>query len=258
MKNIAVINAIELSAPALRPLPGGASAFERSLLFARGLPGVQDVALLVSAPLPPGAGDIGAARVIQRESWSTADLLSALADAAEGHDDVFYFFGDCPLLDPGLAARMHENHRRYFADYTFADGFPVGLAPEILRRETAARLRTLAGDGADARRRPDRESLFTVIRRDINSFDIETELSPVDLRMLRATLCADSERNFLLLSRVMQRGGNDAESACPGAPAGTRDPSHPAGMVSRAGRRALPPGLLVLPLSGFRRGSACA
>lgn len=212
MKNIAVINAIGLAAPALRPLGGGAGAFERALRFARGLPGVQETVVLTSMPLPGATGS--AVRTVQRPAWSVVDLLGALSSASQGCDDVFYFFGDCGLLDAGLASRMHANHRRYFADYTFADGYPFGLAPEILRAETAPRLVQLAGSGADAKRPPDRETLFTVIRKDINSFDVETELSPVDLRMMRAMLCAASERDFLLLQRVVERGGTDAESAC--------------------------------------------
>jgi spiro-SPASM protein len=213
MKTLAVINALGLRAPALRPLCGGAPAFDRVLAFARGLPGIEAIAVLARDEPPPSAAAAGV-RVVRRSAWTTADLLETLGGLGEGHDDTFYFFADCPLLDAGLAARMHAGHRRYFADYTFADGFPAGLAPEILGPGTARRLRVLAGDGALATAAPDRETLFTVLRQDINSFDVETELSPVDLRMMRASLYADTERNFLLVSRLMHAGARDAESAC--------------------------------------------
>ena len=52
----------------------------------------------------------------------------------------------------------------------------------------------------------DRDTLFDVIQKDINAFDIETEISPVDLRPLRLCLAADSKRNLLLLSRLMEAG----------------------------------------------------
>ena len=126
-------------------------------------------------------------------------------------EDVFYFFADCPFLDIGITRRMHANHRRYWADYTFADGYPYGLTPEISDRETVSRLRGLAAEGTGA---PAAGQLFSLIRKDINSFDIETEISPVDLRMLRVSLTADTERNFLLLSRIVDGGGRDAESVC--------------------------------------------
>ncbi len=54
-----------------------------------------------------------------------------------------------------------------------------------------------------------RDSLFETIRRDINAFDIETRISPDDMRLLRLSLTADNPRNTLLLRRL--------EAACGGA-----------------------------------------
>jgi len=207
MNNIAVINAIDMRPAAFRPLFDGSSAFQRALSFGRRLPGVTDVVLLARPEVEAPAG----IRAAVRATWSTAELLSEMDKAAEGHDDVFYFFADCPFLDETVAARMHGNHRRYWADYTFADGFPYGLTPEILRRETAGRLSTMA---AGDTRAPDRQTVFTVISKDINSFDIETELAPTDLRLLRVSLSADTERNFLLLKRIVEKGGRESESIC--------------------------------------------
>ena len=184
MNNIAVINAIDMRPAAFRPLFDGSSAFQRALSFGPSLPGVTDVVLLARPQVEAPAG----IRSAVRATWSTAELLSEMDKAAEGHDDVFYFFADCPFLDETLAARMHGNHRRYWADYTFADGFPYGLTPEILRRETAGRLSAMA---AGDTRAPDRQSVFTVISKDINSFDIETELAPADMRLLRVSLSRD-------------------------------------------------------------------
>ena len=214
MKNIAVLNAISLRPPAARPLIDGSSAFQRALTFARGLPGVQHLVILSSTPsvnafpLPDTSPNC---RVIERPSWTVADLMAEMEKAGEGFEDIFYFFADCPFLDPEIAGRMHGNHRKYWADYTFADGFPQGLAPEILRQDTAKRLRAMASADNAA---PDRESVFTVIRKDINSFDIETELSPTDMRLLRVSLSADTERNFLLLKRLVEKGGRESQSVC--------------------------------------------
>lgn len=207
MKNIAVINGMGLRAPALRPLLDGASSLARALAFARELPDVKDCVLLLSRPLE----DMQGCRMVVRDRWTILDFMNELVRAGEGVDDVFYFFADCPFLDVEIARRMHANHRRYFADYTFADGYPYGLTPEILSKDTIGRLRGLAGEGQGA---PDRETIFTLVKKDINSFDIETEISPTDLRMLRVSLCADTERNFLLLRRIVDNGGRNARSAC--------------------------------------------
>jgi spiro-SPASM protein len=207
MKNIAVINGTSLRAPAFRPLLDGASSFARALSFARGLPDIEESVLFLSRPLEDTRG----CRTIVRSEWTVADFMNELAKASEGVDDIFYFFADCPFLDIEITGRMYANHRRYFADYTFADGYPYGLTPEILTKDTVVRLRELAGEGRGA---PDRETIFTLVKKDINSFDIETEISPTDMRMLRVSLCADFERNFLLLRRIVRNGGRDAKSAC--------------------------------------------
>ena len=211
MKNISIINAIDLGAPATRPLLNGSSSFFRVLQFARSLPGVTQTALLASDahPLPPDTPRD--CRVIARRAWTVAELTAELEKLADGFEDVFYFFGDCPFLDLTVAGKMHGNHRRYWADYTFADGYPQGLTPEIVTRDALSRLRGMSSSDTAI---PDRETLFTVLRKDINSFDIETELAPADLRLLRVSLSADTERNFLLLKRVAQAGGTDIESIC--------------------------------------------
>jgi spiro-SPASM protein len=207
MKNIAVINGIGLRAPALRPLVDGTSAFSRALEFGRGLPGVQDVVVLLSEPRDVPAG----VRTLLRTSWTVADLLGEMAMLAEGHEDVLYFYADCPFLDLPIAQRMHTNHRRYWADYSFADGYPYGLTPEILTRETVARLRGMAGASTEP---PTRDTLFSLLRTDINSFDIETEISPIDMRLMRLSLTADTERNYLLLSRVVAADARGATAIC--------------------------------------------
>jgi spiro-SPASM protein len=206
MRNIALVNAIDLREQALRPLMEGRSSFSLALEFGRSLPETPDAVVLLSRPvdLPEGF------RPVVRSTWTVADLLDEMAAAAEGHDHLFYFFGDCPFLDRELAARMHATHVRYWADYTFADGYPAGIAVEILTRETVKRLRSMV-DGVGA---PRRDTLFSVLKKDINSFDVETEISSHDMRLLRLSLTADSNRNYLLLSRIVQAGIRTAEAAC--------------------------------------------
>ncbi len=209
MSTIAVVNGIDLPPTAARPLAGGPSALQRSLAAARSLPEEPRVVLLASSPLEVGP-DV---RVVQRAAWTTSDLLAELSAAGTGHADIIYYFADFPLLDLRITARMHANHRRYFAEYTFADGYPAGLAPEILRVDAVPRLAALAGGDPDlAGAAPGRETLFSVIQKDINAFDIETELAPKDQRLLRASLTADCERNALVVEALLARGATDAET----------------------------------------------
>jgi spiro-SPASM protein len=243
MKNLAVANALALSPHAFLPIAGGGSAVERAGEYAARLPGVEKVFFLVPEGFEQGAG-----RTLPRgerfalvplPGLELPGLLERLQKLAAGYDSLFYFFADCPLLDAGLAARMLESHRRYFADYTFADGYPYGLSPEILKPSVLGPLLELArasgvaaasgaaaaegagGESAESARAPepplnaaDRGALFELIKVDINAFDVETELSPVDLRLLRARLCTDSRRDTMLVERVLAAGAAEAGAVC--------------------------------------------
>ncbi|MBA7712293.1 hypothetical protein ES703_121265 [subsurface metagenome] len=161
---------------------------------------MERVILLQTEGNPPSPGFT----CVSRPKWRLLDLLKAMQELSEGYDNIFYFYADCPFLDAELTGRMIENHQRYFADYTFADGYPYGLSPEIIRPKMIAPIISLASSAGEQGEAVGRGSIFDIIKKDINAFDIETEISPVDLRMLRVTLAADSKRNFLLLQRVVQ------------------------------------------------------
>jgi spiro-SPASM protein len=105
---------------------------------------------------------------------------------------------------------MAERHLRYAAEYSYADGRPYGLAPEIISGTTAAILSKILGDDDGP---AERDMLFSVIQKDINAFDIETEISPVDLRCHRLNFCADSKRNLLLLNNFLTAANNSIPSA---------------------------------------------
>jgi spiro-SPASM protein len=208
MKNIAVVNALSFEA-AVEPLADGRSSLDRAIAFGRALPGVEDLVVLLTKAGRAPSGTRGDART----HWVQGELLQALKKHSAGFEDIFYFHADCPLLDRTISERMHASHRKYFADYTYADGYPVGLAPEILRSDLVGRLQTLCDRRKASLNGPVlRDTLFELIKLDINSFDIETELAPRDQRLLRVSLTMDTKRNRLLVARLMEAGGNDAES----------------------------------------------
>ncbi|MDC7234127.1 MAG: spiro-SPASM protein [Spirochaetales bacterium] len=135
-------------------------------------------------------------------------LLESMYRNAEGYDNCFYCFGDTPFLDINLVKRMYDNHLRYFADYSFADGYPFGLAAEIIRPYTLHELYKLIPENSTP---VERDSLFSWIQKDINSFDIETEISPVDLRLKRISLSADNKINILQLHAFYKEGIRTAD-----------------------------------------------
>jgi spiro-SPASM protein len=221
MKLSVCIDATALSKYAVAPLAEGPSAAERVGRFAANLPNVLGTTILADRETPAaavaaaraGGGDAsagggpGGAAVITRDAWDTVALVTALKEAAAGADALLLCRADAPFLDPTVTGRMLESHHTYVAEFTFADGYPGGITPEIVDPRILDQLRALAEGSPEP---VTRDALFAVVQKDINAFDVETELSPVDLRILRATLACDTARNYLLCSRVaaeLETGG---------------------------------------------------
>lgn len=217
MGNIAIVNAVGLSPYALKRLPDGGVCIDKALAFASDLPDMERIVVFTSEEttneLEIQGGTVSETKPpvteLRKKEWNTAVLFLTMEEEAQGFEHIFYFYGDCPLLDIDLSKKMYQNHLRYFTQYTFADGFPYGLAPEIIKTDAVEALALLAkGDAGPIKR----DTVFSVIQKDINSFDLETEISPRDVRLLRLELCCDTKRNYMLTSRVMENGGTASDS----------------------------------------------
>ena len=218
MNALLVLYAGNLSAEATEPVLGGKNSLTLAVERAMRFPGVGKTVLLAGpARLPGGLLLDGISVESRNEPWSVKALLEAVAAHSAGFDFTYFAWADCPFLDPGLAGKLAERHIRYAAEYSYADGWPYGLAPELLSPGTAAILAKILGD--DDGGAAGRDALFSVIQKDINSFDIETEISAVDLRCHRLSLCADSKRNLRLLRAF---AGGDGAGGIPDADAALR------------------------------------
>jgi spiro-SPASM protein len=183
----------------------GRPVVEWALDYAANLVPKKDIAVTGTA-----AAGIPGFPYARLESPGAAGLLEALREFSAGYDNLIYIFGDSPFLDAGLSRRMLENHAKYYAHYTFADGYPEGLTPEIIAARTLPALAALC-QGQDLPL--NRETIFSLIQKDINAFDLETELSPKDLRLLRASLTAGARRNHLLCERIAEALPKDGPPA---------------------------------------------
>jgi spiro-SPASM protein len=212
MRALTVIFGGALSPQAFEPVFAGKSAFSLALEGARSFPGTEKLLLLGNeGEAYPGLPD--GVSVLFKPEWTGKGLLKALSEESAGFDLTYFAWGDCPFLDPVLTGKIADRHLRFAAEYSYADGWPYGFAPELLSPGTAGILLKIAGDEDG---RVERDTLFAVLQKDINAFDIETEISPVDLRYHRLSLTADSKRNLLLLTRFFQ-----AEKTGGGIPAST-------------------------------------
>ncbi len=214
MKTFAVVYHGEATEFASKPIHGGPNAFARVLDF---LSSFDDLAgaLVLAGERAPEACPYP---VVSKPKWTMRDVFEAADSAVRGLPDVdavLYLWGDCPCLDPALARRMLAEFRKYRAEYHFADGYPPGIAVEILRPRILPALAALCKTDAIP---VARDGVFTVVQRDINSFDVETEISDVDLREYRVSLSCGTKRDFLTVERLLSLGPVDAESVQRGLP----------------------------------------
>ncbi|MDR2485800.1 MAG: spiro-SPASM protein [Treponema sp.] len=211
MNALSVLYGGSLQEAAYEPIFFGKNALSLSLEQAASLPDAHKVVLLLGGDPAYKPEHLGASyQVIQSPEWTKKHLLDTLADLSRGFDLTYFAWADCPFLDPELTKTIAERHLRYAAEYSYADGWPYGLSPEILAPGVAAILSKILGDQDGP---VERDTLFSVIQQDINAFDIETAISPVDLRGHRLSLTADSKRNLLLLSRFTEAGFSGAQDA---------------------------------------------
>ncbi|TFG65042.1 MAG: spiro-SPASM protein [Spirochaetales bacterium] len=218
MRMVCLVNALDLTSRAFEALDGEDSAFGRVLAYARAIPGIEEVFVLGKegaeiTKLPEGTRFLP----VSRQGWRDAQLIDRMMDISDGYDALVYVFGDCPLLNVPLCITMCENHRKYFAEYSFADGFPYGLAPEIIKPGILPVLKKLEEQGRnkepDAGYRPvSREYIFSLIQKDINAFEIETELSPRDMRLLRVSLTCDTRRNTRMVREILNFRADSIDS----------------------------------------------
>jgi len=201
MNNLLVLYAGNLPSHAFEPLFNGKNAVELSVEQAKKFPGVKKTVLLASGGDFSFLNDVE----IEQREWTKRSLLVKISELQSDFDCIYFAFADCPFLDPALAQMVAQRHLKNSAEYSYADGWPFGLAPETLSPGTAGILAKITGDDDGA---VERDILFSVIQKDINAFDIEAEISAVDLRCHRISLCADSKRNLLLLKKFIAAAGN--------------------------------------------------
>ncbi len=207
MTAIAIIDCTGIRELALSPLAGGPSALERVLSAVRSLKEVESAVLVSDRDIPQAPSPV--LRVDGAGAGAFLRAVERMLGEAEDRPNVLLRVrGDAPLFDPVLASRMLADCRRYRAEYYFADGYPVGTAPEILNPRILPALIALAEEKDEPL---GEEGFFAVLQKDINSFDLETEISRLDLREYRLSLTCDTRRNRRVCERLLELGARSAE-----------------------------------------------
>ena len=140
-------------------------------------------------------------RIAENAEWTIHSLLASMAAqaSAAGADTVLFAFADCPFLNTSLTAEIVETHKKYAAEYTFADGYPEGFAPEAIDAGALSLLASLSAADALQKevgaKKVSRDAIFSVMKGDINAFEIETVIAPRDFRQYRLRFACDSKAN---------------------------------------------------------------
>lgn len=197
----------------------GQSAFDRVLLWAQD---IDDCAGTVVLTFPEFESEIkellksssvSEGKVITQEKWTVENLLEKLAvvTSESGADAAVYAFADCPFLSKELTQEILDSHKKYVAEYTFQDGYPFGFAPEVIDKGTLNILSSMCKNQIAQGKIPSEElivkhdSIFNIIKVDINSFDLEAVMSEKDYRLLRLDFSCDKKENFLASKNLFNK-----------------------------------------------------
>ena len=128
---------------------------------------------------------------------------------AEGNEETGYtielLYAGFPYLQKKTCDELYDLHIRTGSEYTFADGYPVGTTCEYIDSRILRKLDSLCKTEELSW-----NSLFSIVSRDINTFDIETLISKKDYRSLRVELTTDTEYGYSQCKSLAARGAETA------------------------------------------------
>ena len=128
-------------------------------------------------------------------------LISSLKNICNKRnaDYVVFSYDDLPFIDCGLTEKLIKSHENYNAEYTYSDGYSYGFAPEIISRNALEVLSYLAENThrEEGQKAVARDSIYNLIKTEINSFDVEAVLAEEDWRLLRLAFHCVRKENYL-------------------------------------------------------------
>lgn len=139
--------------------------------------------------------------VILQDCKNLSDLFSKINEKCieNNADYVIFSYIDLPFLNKTLTEELINTHEEFKAEYTFADGYPYGFSPEIIDKGTINILSNLSKtvQENDGKKAVTREGIFEFIKKDINSYEIESILADNDWRLLRFNFDCSKKENFI-------------------------------------------------------------
>lgn len=215
MKRIVVLFAPSSSRYMFEKQFDGFSAFEKSLEWASSICEDSNVYIFTDSKNTSLCSknilkDDVKIEIIEKDSWNVFELLQNISSLCKSNNADFavYAWADCPFLNTELTNELLQTHQEYLAEYTFADGYPYGFSPEIIDGGAAAIMATLSvkpeNPSANGNELVKRDSIWSVMKSDINSFEIETVLAKTDWRIYRLNFHCGTKEYFIASKKLFE------------------------------------------------------
>ena len=212
MKTLVSVYAGSPKKYAFEPLFNGQSAFTRVVEWINYLSSQPELQLhggvIFTTPEYKDLMEEGARQcqvpltVLAGDFTSVSSFLAALDSHKGDCTTIIHSRYSCPFYDGQLTKELFNFHHKYAAEYTFAEGWPEGLAPVVVNGSTVSILKTLSETkdfGSVGR-----DVFFDVIKSDINSFEVETLMAPEDMRQYRLDFSCQSKEGQVACSNLFK------------------------------------------------------
>ncbi|MCR4733447.1 MAG: spiro-SPASM protein [Treponema sp.] len=119
---------------------------------------------------------------------------------------VVFAYDDLPFLNLPLTKSLIESHFEYKSEYTYADGYPYGFSPEIINSGTIGILAGLAEETfiEEGKAPVSRSGIFDFIKKDINSFEVNSIIANNDWRLYRFAFDCGKKEDFLASKNLFE------------------------------------------------------
>ena len=142
------------------------------------------------------------------------ELIETLQSISKGEHTLCCMYADNMFSYAPLYKKMLGLHTKYQAQYTRSEGYPIATMPEILSPIACEIMKySLLENTEDAffSTSITHQSIFQIVEKRINDYDIEALLSPHDAKLLRLSLSTNVRSNFTVSKKLWDAGVRDPE-----------------------------------------------
>ncbi len=201
MSTLVALYSVALSPYALMPLIENKSAVRLAIERAVLLPSCEKVLILATKKdeeqIQNEIQNISLTHPLEVQliEMTAFNILECCSKEREAFSDVFLLPLEAPFVDVEATFSLYERHAKYKAEYTFAEGYPEFLFPQVLNMGLCNILSSFVKNEKAIVKR---DFVFDIVKKDINSYDIETFIAPEDVRILKLKFIVDTKRDLML------------------------------------------------------------